>query len=150
MIGRLTKDEAEVVLNNNVFGHIGCNDGFNTYVFPVNYYFDGKYIHCHSKPGAKVEVMRLNKRVCLQVEEVNDFVHWKSIMILGEFQELLDTRERYAAIKGFVDHMLHLKPESNEMVYAKKYLVSPNFNDGRNYIIYRIVIDEITGRYEEA
>src|SRR3954453_18994958 len=108
MVSTLSNEEIEVVLAGNALGRLGCNDGFNTYVFPVNYLYDGKYILCHSLLGFKIQVMRQNKRVCFLVDEVVDFTNWKSVMVLGEYQELKDIRERLPAMKAFIKHMLHI------------------------------------------
>ena len=35
MIENLTSEEIEEILKDNVWGHLGCNDGFNTYVYPL-------------------------------------------------------------------------------------------------------------------
>jgi nitroimidazol reductase NimA-like FMN-containing flavoprotein (pyridoxamine 5'-phosphate oxidase superfamily) len=151
MIEQLTKEQAQLILSENVFGHIGCNDGFNTYVFPTNYVYDGKYIIGHTQLGTKVMVMRQNKRVCFQVDDIKNFIHWKSVMVLGEYQELHDTRERYQAIKAFIDHMLHLKKsKQSTLANAPEKMGHPDFSEGMNYVIYRIVIDEISGRFEEG
>ena len=149
MIGWLTNEQIEEVLTKNVFGHIGCNDGFNTYVYPINYVYDGKYIICHSQAGSKTEVMRQNKRVCFQVDEVKNFMHWKSVMVLGAYDELENERERYYAMKAFIDRMLHIKISRPDLL--------PQPADQKEHahgqpiirpIIYRIIIDEKSGRFE--
>ncbi|MEJ0105924.1 MAG: pyridoxamine 5'-phosphate oxidase family protein [Bacteroidota bacterium] len=58
MIGRLTHEQIEEVLKENVLGRIGCSDGKKIYVVPVNYIYDGKYIIAHSVMGMKIEMMR--------------------------------------------------------------------------------------------
>ena len=80
MIVKLTEQEIEELLKDNVWGHLGCNDGLNTYVYPLNYLYDGKYITCHSQEGFKVQVMRKNNRVCFQVDEIKNDKNWKSVM----------------------------------------------------------------------
>jgi uncharacterized protein len=72
MIEYLTREQAASLLVAHSFGHIGCNDGFNTYVYPTNYVFEGNYIYCHSMPGTRIAIMRINKKVCLQVDEIQD------------------------------------------------------------------------------
>lgn len=149
MIDKLTNDESLSVLSENNFGHIGCNDGFNTYIFPTNYVFDGNHVICHSQEGAKVQVMRSNRRVCLQVDKIKDRVNWKSIIIHGQFQELKDSRQRLNAIKIFLDNMLSLKgkrPGKAKNESGKS--VHPILNGSMHYVIYRIMLDEISGRYE--
>lgn len=148
MIGWLTNEQVEDVLRNNVFGHIGCNDGFNTYIYPINYVYDGRYIICHSQAGSKTEVMRQNKRVCFQVEEIKDFMNWKSILVLGEYNELDNERERYYAIRTFVDHMLQMKINNPALLSGiteqkdhahSQLMMRPVF--------YRIFIEEKSGRF---
>ena len=147
MIGNLTTAEIETVLKENTLGHLGCNDGFNTYVYPVNYLYDGKYIICHAQAGAKIKVMRQNKRVCFQVDAIENFSKWKSVMILGEYQELDDERERSYAIKALVKRMLYFKisePGLKQNTPEQKPYSMANSKP----IIYRIIIDEKSGRQE--
>lgn len=147
MIGRLTDEEIEAVLKENVFGHIGCNDGFNTYVFPINYVYDGVSVICHSQAGAKIDVMRQNKRVCFQVDEVNNFMNWKSVMVLGEYREAEDERERYNALKTFVEHLLYMKISKPDLVPgAEQHIHKPST---ARPVIYRILIEERSGRFEK-
>ena len=151
MIGKLTEAGSEEVLKQNVFGHVGCNDGFNTYIFPINYVFDGRHIICHSHKGSKVQIMQRNKRVCFQVDDVKDFIHWKSVMVLGQYQELHDSREKYNAMKLFSEHMIHLKSKKEVSgVEIQEKPEHPGFANESQYVIYRIVIDEISGRYEDG
>jgi len=149
MIGKLTKQQIEEVLLDNILGHVGCNDGFNTYVYPINYLYDGKRVICQSPEGSKIEIMRKNKRVCLQVDEVKKNVHWKSVLIHGEYQELHDERERYNAMKLFVERNLHLKLKEKVIlpVTAEEW-EQKHSQEKSKTVFYRIVIDEKTGRFE--
>ena len=149
MIGKLTDEQIEEVLNQNVFGHLGCNDGFNTYVYPINYVYDGKFIISHSNAGSKIQVMRQNGRVCFQVDEVKNFINWKSVMIMGVYQELEDERERYNAMKALMDRNLHLKINETAFLYGTTEQRNHQQLPGNSRpAIYRIVIDEKNGRYE--
>jgi nitroimidazol reductase NimA-like FMN-containing flavoprotein (pyridoxamine 5'-phosphate oxidase superfamily) len=109
MVGYLTREESETILRMNTFGRIGCNDGFNTFIYPTNYVYDGKVILCHSMFGEKILIMRENSRVCFQVDLLNGNTHWKSIMIHGSFKELEEERERLYAMKIFNEQKFHLK-----------------------------------------
>ena len=142
MVGFLNEDECRKLLAHNIFAHIGCNDGFNTYVFPSNYVFDGSYIYCHSLIGSKIQVMRENKRVCLQTESIKNHSHWKSVMVHGYFEELLEERDRYYAIKLFDKHMLGIK--------VSEVLLGQGISSLKDStpVFYRISLDELTGRFE--
>jgi uncharacterized protein len=132
-----------------VLGRLGCNEGTRNYVVPVNYVYDGKYIIAHSVMGMKIEMMRKNPHVCFEVDEMKTFTNWKSVIAWGEYQELTDQRDRFLAIRLFVDRMMHIK--------ISKTAVPPALAEETVYlqlagnikpIIYRIVIAEKTGRFE--
>ena len=109
MIGKLTDEQIEQVLKENVLGRIGCNDRAKSYVVPVNYAYDGKFIIAHSVMGMKIEIMRKNPNVCFEVDEMKSFTNWKSVIAWGEYQEVTEQRERYLAIRLFVERMMHIK-----------------------------------------
>lgn len=150
MIGRLTNEQIEEVLKENVLGRIGCNDGKRNYVVPVNYAYDGKSIIAHSVMGMKIKIMRKNTSVCFEVDEMKSFTKWKSVIVWGEYQELTDQRDRFVAMRLFVDRMMHIK--------ISKTAIAPELDEGRVHlrspgnvrpVIYRIVITEKTGRFED-
>lgn len=144
MIGYLA-EEIKNIISENSFGYIGCNDGFNTYIYPTYYYYDGKFIICQGMYSPIIEVMRQNNRICFQIESNPISPFRKSITVLGEFKEIKDIRQRFAAIKAFVERDLHLKakrqlPPSikmDEFFLNKENLPKP--------IIYSISIDEVSG-----
>jgi nitroimidazol reductase NimA-like FMN-containing flavoprotein (pyridoxamine 5'-phosphate oxidase superfamily) len=150
MLGKLSSSEIEHVLSHNLFGRIGCYDAGRIYVVPVNYVYDGKDIIAHSVEGMKIQMMRNNPEVCFEVDEVRDFTNWKSVIVLGEYQEIVDEMERYRAIKFFVDRTLRIKisetaipPETSEK------RVHPRSPGMIKPVIYRIVALEKSGRYEK-
>lgn len=151
MIGKLTNEEIEAVLKENVLGRIGCCDGKKTYVVPVNYVYDGKFIIAHSVYGMKIEMMRKNPQICFEVDEMKSFTDWKSVIVWGEYQELADERDRYSAMKLFVDRMMHMKISETAVppeVSAER--VHPRSPGNIKPIVYRIVIEEKTGRFENG
>ncbi len=150
MIGKLNTQEIEELLSENHLGRIGCRDGNKIYVVPVNYVYDGRYIFGHSVNGMKIEMMRKYPTVCFEVDEIKDFKNWKSVITWGQYQELIGERERYEAIKLFVDRMLKMKisetaipPETSEQ------RIHPRAPGNIKPVIYRILLDEKTGRYEK-
>ena len=149
MIGKLTDQQIEEVLKENVLGRIGCNDGKKTFIVPVNYVYDGKFIIAHSMAGMKIQMMRKNPDVCFEVDEMKSFTNWKSVIAWGEYQELTNERDRYYALKLFVDRMMHMKVSKTAIVpeTAEKKLHPPSTGNIKP-IVYRIVIAEKTGRFE--
>lgn len=149
MIGTLNNEQVDQVLRENIVGRIGCADGEKIMVVPVNYVFDGKSIIGHSLPGTKITMMRRNPRVCFEVDEIKSPDQWKSVMLWGEYQELNDERDRYYAMKQFVDRMIHLKISESAIPPEKEeQRVHPRANGNVRPVIYRIVITEKSGRFE--
>jgi uncharacterized protein len=151
MIGKLKDEEIEEVLKEHVLGRIGCNDGKKTYVVPVNYVYDGRFIIAHSVAGMKIEMMRKNPQVCFEVDEMKSFTNWKSVIVWGEYQELKDEHSRYYAMKLFVDRMMHMKiSETAIPPELSGERVHPRSPGNIRPVVYRIVIEEKTGRFENG
>lgn len=151
MLGQLDKKEIEKVLNENVLGRIGCHDQGRTYVVPVTYVYDGSSILAHSVEGLKIRMMRANPQVCFEVDDVKDFTNWKSVILWGEYEEITDADEKNEVMQQFVDRVMRLKisetalpPETTE---TRLHPRSPGVIKP---VIYKIVIQEMTGRYEQA
>lgn len=150
MIGKLSADKMEEVLRNNLIGRLGCTDGKMPYIIPINYVYDGKCIIAHSLEGMKIDMMRKHPLVCFEVDEMKSFTKWKSVICRGEYQELTDERDRYYAMKLFVDSMLHLKlSETAKPPEITAQRVHTHSGGSIRPVIYRIVIFEKTGRFEE-
>jgi uncharacterized protein len=150
MMGTLNETQIEEVLQSNLLGRIGCNDGARMYVVPINYVYDGHHIIAHSVAGMKIAMMRKNPQVCFEVDEMKSFTNWKSVIAWGEYQELTDAREKYNAMKLFVDRTMRLKISETaippEITEQRVHPRSPGYIKP---VIYRIVLTEKTGRFEK-
>ncbi len=150
MTGILTTEQIDGVLNNNITGRIGCSDGNKTYIVPVSYVFDGKNILAHSTEGMKITMMRHNPNVCFEVDEMKSVTQWKSVIAWGQYQELTDERDRYYAMKLFVTRMLHIKTSKTAVwPHQKEKELHPHLSETVKPVIYRIIITEKTGRFED-
>jgi nitroimidazol reductase NimA-like FMN-containing flavoprotein (pyridoxamine 5'-phosphate oxidase superfamily) len=149
MLGSLSTSEIEDLLYQCNLGRIGCSYHGKVYVVPVNYIYDGRSVIAHSVEGLKIRMMRNNPSVCFEVDEVQNNKTWKSVIAQGTYREIQSERERYEAMKLFVDRMLKLKvsttahpPELEpERLHGTHASVKP--------VIYRIILSEKTGRYEK-
>lgn len=149
MIGKLADNQIEEVLRSNILGRIGCSEGNKVYVVPVNYVYDGKFIIAHSMVGMKIKMMRKNPSVCFEVDEMKSFNNWRSVIAWGEYQELADERDRYYAMKLFVDKMLHVKVSEDAIISRTLETEIESYtNNNIRPVVFRIVISEKTGRHE--
>lgn len=149
MIGNLTEDQMRDVLQNNIIGRIGCNDGERTYVVPVSYLFDGESIIAHSLEGMKIHMMRRNPDVCFEVDEMVSFTKWRSVILWGQYEEIKDEKERMEAMDAFVHRMLRLKiSETAQTPETSRIRLHPRTGKLRT-IVYRILIEKMTGKFED-
>lgn len=149
MLGILKPEEIEEVLLQATVGRIGCCKGNKTYVVPINYVYDGKYVIAHSVEGEKIFLMRNNPLVCFEVEQIKDNCNWKTVISWGTYHEITDERERYEAMKLFVDRMMKLKVSTTAHPPENKPARHLTTKQTVRAVIYRILLTEKTGRFEK-
>ena len=88
VINEISNQECADVLSRASFGRLGCAHENEPYVVPINFAFDGGDIFVMSTLGQKIEWMRANPRVCVQVDEIKSSTQWVSIIVNGSYQEL--------------------------------------------------------------
>ena len=107
-------------------------------MIPVNYVFDGKDIYIHSLSGKKINALRTNPRVCLQVDEIKDAYNWRSVIAFGNYEEISDEEQREKLLGRLFGQLPHLTPVESKMTKGLK-----------ETIVFRIRVDAITGMGEE-
>ena len=148
MIGKLTDEQIEDVLKENVLGRIGCSDGEKIYVVPINYAYDGKSIIAHSSLGMKIEMMRKTPKVCFEVDDMKSFTNWKSVIAWGEYHELENDRDRYFALKFFVDRLMFMNISSTAVISEMEDKKTHPSTVTIKPVVYRIILAEKSGRFE--
>lgn len=139
MITPLSQDEARALLGEGRLGRLGCVVADGPYVVPVNYVFDGENIYIHSLLGRKVAALRSNPRACLQVDQVVDDYHWRSVIAFGVYGEVTDSVERDQAVGKLLARFPQLTPVESVPVH-----------DGQSSVIlFRIHVEEVTGVAEK-
>jgi nitroimidazol reductase NimA-like FMN-containing flavoprotein (pyridoxamine 5'-phosphate oxidase superfamily) len=137
-IGKLGNTDALAILREGTLGRLGCIAAGWPYVVPVNYFFDGKDIYIHSAPGKKIDALRANSRVCLQVDEIKDTYHWRSVIAYGTFEEVSSEETRENVLSKLYSRLPHMTPVESKLTKGL-----------RETIVFRIKLDEITGMGEE-
>lgn len=149
MIGELDHNDMDEILDRNFVGQLGCNDGKRTYIVPINYILEGNFLLAHSLEGKKIEMMRKNPEVCFSVYESKDNFNWSSVILWGQFEELTEEPDRSHVIQAFSRRMLKLKIFPSFGKEKKKVGSSVlNYPETVTPILFRIKIQELTGRFE--
>ena len=70
------------------FARRGCSSDGQPYVVPIYVAFENDSLYVVSTVGQKIEWMRSNPRVCVQVDEIHSSQQWVSAVATGWYQEL--------------------------------------------------------------
>lgn len=147
MIGELTPTEIDQFLHSQNVGRIGCYDKSMVYVVPITYVYDGQYLYGHSREGLKIDMMRKNPKICFEVDEVDSITNWKSVIIQGDFQELIGEMARHA-MALLVDKIRNqLSAESDSLMGVSHF--HQHEKSAIQSVIFRIEVLEKTGRFEQ-
>ncbi len=137
----LRQEECFELLKRSSFGHLSCYTD-ELYLVPFTFFFNDGFIYSHSKIGKKIEMMRENPKICFQVEEVEDFLKWKSVIAWGKFSEL-EGDEAAIAMRRLIQDFA----SSNSGERSSQLEVDFSAQVERS-IIFRIKIEKVSGRAE--
>ena len=148
MIGNLTTKEIEDVLHKNVIGRIGCQGDDKVYIVPMLYVYDGKYLYGHSREGQKVRMMRKNPNICFEIDEMKDLGNWRSVVIHGQFEEILG-RKNTQEVMRLIERKMEPQLEETMRVSAEGMVdFHQRQQSGINTVFFRIKVKEKTGKFE--
>lgn len=131
--------EMHALLQRESFGHLGCARDGRPYVLPMQYAYDGKELYFFTTEGMKTQFIEANPQVCLQVEEITDSTHWRSVMVIGKAEQLTNAEEMQRAMKLITERNPSLAPaiSATELdalgraVDIALYRITPELIDGR-------------------
>jgi uncharacterized protein len=134
--------EMHALLQRESFGHLGCARGNRPYVVPMHYTYDGKELYFFTTQGMKTQFIDANPQVCLQVEEITDSTHWRSVMVIGKAEQITSDEEMQKAMKLITERNPSLTPaiSSTELdalgraVDIALYRITPELIDGRKTV----------------
>jgi len=92
----ISQPECEQLLSRVSIGRLGCSLNDQPYVVPVCFAYEPEWLYVFSTLGKKIEWMRQNPMVCLQVDEIANPSNWTSVVINGTYLEL---RERQYTVE---------------------------------------------------
>ncbi|MBS1853001.1 MAG: pyridoxamine 5'-phosphate oxidase family protein [Acidobacteria bacterium] len=84
----ISEDECRELLQRVPFGRLGCALNDQPYVVPIDFAYEPEHLFVFSTAGKKVEWMRQNPKVCVQVDEIGNWSNWTSVIVTGTFLEL--------------------------------------------------------------
>jgi hypothetical protein len=136
MTKMLSEAEARDLIADGRIGRLGCVDNGEPYVVPINYVFEDGSIYSHSLPGRKIDALRAHPRACLQVDEIENELKWRSVIAYGSFEEIRVPSDRRSILSKLLARFPLLTPVESVMAQDAS---------APDSIVFRIRIDRITG-----
>lgn len=141
----LDLQKCEYILHNNYVGHLAYIYNKRPYVVPITYlYSKDRVIIGYSGEGHKINALRLNPNVALEVSEIDAIDKWKSVVIHGTYEELSGSGAK-AMLHEFslgVKEVI-LNNEGRDLDYIHEFSAKIEEDSP---VIYAIKVDEITGK----
>jgi len=148
MIGFLNKVQIDYLLTSEFVARLGCTSANKVYVVPITYVYDGKRIYGHTSAGLKVDMMRANPNVCIEVDRIENLANWQSVIAWGTYKEL-EGKKAEEALQMIVNRVHPLA--TSETSVPRHGLDRPDapVNPHIELVVFQITITEATGKFEK-
>jgi nucleotide-binding universal stress UspA family protein/nitroimidazol reductase NimA-like FMN-containing flavoprotein (pyridoxamine 5'-phosphate oxidase superfamily) len=152
-VGELDREHCEQVLRTELIGRLVCHADGRLYVVPMAFAYEGGAVYLRSGEGTKVRMMREDPSVCLQVDHIVDLATWRSVIVWGTFHELHGPEASEGLSK--IMQRLHAWAGQIDGRPAPSYRDLDNASGrralgaGREAVVGRIDVTEMTGRYQQ-
>jgi nitroimidazol reductase NimA-like FMN-containing flavoprotein (pyridoxamine 5'-phosphate oxidase superfamily) len=142
-IDEMGQKEIQDLLQQVGYGHLGYIHEGKPYVMPMHYYLQDSDIYLFTTEGMKTHDIDANPEVCLQVEEIHDPLHWRSVIVTGRAERLTVQQDIAQAMQLIKERNPTLSPAINRTWVDAL---------GRAEVIaiYRIYKSEMSGRTTEG
>ena len=136
MMKMLSNDEARKLFQDAKVVRLGCIVNGEPYVVPINCHLEGDCLYSHSLPGLKISGLRENPRACVQVDQIESDLRWRSAIVFGKFEEITKPNERGDVLSKLFRRFPLLTPVESAIAV-----------DGaaQEVIVFRISIERLTG-----
>lgn len=143
LVRTLSTLECTKILTANRVGRLACAKDGQPYIVPIYCAHADNHLYAFSMPGKKIDWMRSNPLVSVQVDERGAGRGWKSVIVTGRYEELPD-RIGHKAQRDHAWTVLSKHTDWWEPGALKPEM--PVIADHLPHVFFRISIDEISGR----
>ena len=136
MMRMLNNEETRRLFQAARVARLGCIVNGEPYVVPINCYLEGDYLYSHSLFGQKISGLRENRQACVQVDEIESDLRWRSAIAFGKYEEITRPVERADLLVKLLRKFPMLTPVESAIAIDG---ISPEV------IVFRINIERVTG-----
>lgn len=105
VIDKMSAEDCDAVLARVGFGRLACAKDNQPYIVPIYFGHQPQRLYGFATAGQKIEWMRANPHVCVQVDEIAGPDDWSSVIVVGRYEELADTGE-YQQLRDWAKSLL--------------------------------------------
>lgn len=140
VIEEMTVHECRALLAETNLARLACAHNNQPYIVPVRVEFHDTFLYGFAGLGQKIEWMRENPLVCVELDQITTDKQWATVVVFGRYEELPDLPgnefPRSVAVTLFQRHPIWWEPGSVPLVA----------HPPRPRILFRIAIIRMTGR----
>ncbi len=93
VIRELTRQASVDLLTRIHLGRLACARANQPCVFPMFFAYHENSLYCAATIGQKIEWMRENPLVAVEVDEIDSAQQWECVIVSGRYEEFADTPE---------------------------------------------------------
>lgn len=157
-VHEMTVEECRAVLAGMRVGRLACARENQPYIIPFHFaYGDSKHgayenkehiysptlcLYAFSMLGQKIEWMRMNPLVCVEVDEIKRQDEWVSVIIFGRYEELPDSSQ-FEAERAYAHGLF----SRHAMWWQPAFVATEHRGEAQDAqpIYFRILIEKMTG-----
>ena len=134
----ISVDRAVQILREEFVAHVGVVTGDGPYVTPISYVYSGNDIAFRTRAGSRLDAMRADPRVCLEVSRYEPSSGaWESVIVRGLAREVDDPQR----VQDIVSAILRKYREAFAELLGRGGAVPMG-----DEVVVSVAVDEITGR----
>lgn len=135
-ITKMSRTACEGLLHRNHVGRLAYSFRDRVNIVPLHYVYSDGWVYGRTSSGEKLNKLRHNRWVAFEVDEIDDWFDWRSVVVRGALYLL----ERESTAEGAWEHSLHVLREAMPEIFTSRDPV-PSRTE-----LFRISVDELTGR----
>ncbi len=98
----LAPDQCRQLLDRSKVAHLGVVDDDRPYVSPLSYVLIENHVCFRTGAGRRMDAIRANPEVCIEVSEFGDGGGWESVIAWGRASEVEDDHDAQEIIAGLL------------------------------------------------
>lgn len=136
MVRMLSETEARQLIQSARVVRLGCVANGGPYVVPINCHLQDDCIYSHSLSGQKITALREHPHACIQADEIESDLNWRSAIAFGKYEEVTKANERADILGKLLRRFPMLTPVESAIAID---------GSAPEVIVFRIRIERLTG-----